>query len=627
MLKDDDAKRRNEAEDLGRQYRANILKFTVWPGVGAFVTALVLTKPLSELAAGLWFFLLAGGLFLMLVGGFVLLVMTSPIPALSRAHLDGARVEDLDKPERSEGIPIGNARMPPQAEPLHTLIEGAPGTGKTQILKRMVDYVRHRGDTVVVVDSNYDMHKSLSRPGDILLSAFDETGPGWLPQNEIRASADWAALAQSFIGDGKGDAAQWHQMAKAMFAACARGYATECRESGAKFDHRELFYLLTQAPAADLAPFIRGSAAAALSENEKGLQNVRMTFFDTLKSWEYLRTGDFSVRDWVESGLDGTSRPSIFIPYSTRQLPEAKNLISCWLDQIITTAIDSGEQRDNRVWVIIDELSGMGEIPGLKQAVAQLRKTGFCVVAGIQAMEQIEDVYGRTGAVSITANLGNKVILRTTDSTSAERQSRLIGDSRFRVYQASQSTGGNGGSINRSVKDEVQRIVLASEIMALPDLTALVHWSGSERWYLTPVPIFAPGEFSQKRLDGPEPAALLPPPATPPTPEQEALQARLRASGPITPEAMDRTEGPRPVWSQIDELLRRVGGPGWDGEKFRAKVLSSLGWHPETGWDDGRARVANAYEQARQTLARTLDRTEIERDTNSPPPNPNDRKD
>lgn len=615
MLKDTSKERQRRFETAAKRWRNGVFRWVIWPAVVLFLIALFLLhfRLVSRDTAG------AMGLVSIVVaviGGFALAMQSRASPETTREHIDGASVHDLTKPDSADGVPIGNARMPPKAEPLHTLIEGAPGTGKTQMLKRLVDYVRHRGDTVIVVDSNYDMHKTLSRPGDIVLSAFDETGPGWVPQNEVRSPADWSALAQSFIGDGRGEAAQWHQMAKAMFSAVARGYQREVSAAGEAFDHRELFHLLTQAPATDLAPFIEGTAAAGLAENEKGLANVRMTFFDTLKSWEYLRPGSFSVRDWVEKGVDGPPRASIFIPYRTRHLGDAKNLISCWLDQIITTAIDAGENRDNRVWVIIDELSGLGEIPGLKQAVAQLRKTGFCIVVGIQAMEQVEDIYGRNGAVSITANLGNKVVLRTTDAASAERQSKLIGDARWRLHQTSTS----GQNENLSEKEEVGRVVLASEIMALPDLHALVHWAGDETWLYTPIPVYQAGEWdAQKRIEATEALALLPAPSRPATPEETALQARLRASGPITPEEMTRAEGPRPAWSQIDDLLRRIGGPGWDGEKFRAKVLASLGWNPETGWDEGRAKVSRAYERARQLLAQTLDRRDIEHKTGTKP--------
>lgn len=624
MLREDGGKLQKEMDDARVRYRQRVLKIAVWPGVCLFVGGIIIIRLLpgpgemgasDQVAADQAGLAILGGLLLMAAGGLVYAAAPRPTAILSRAHLEGAKVEKLEGVQKLEGVPVGYARMPGNVEALHTLIEGATGTGKTQVLKRMVDYLRQRGDTVVVVDTGYDLHKALGKDDDIVLSVFDEAGPGWLPQNEIQSPADWGALADSFIGDGAGEAQQWHQMAKALFVAVARGYQREVKQAGQPFDHAELFHLLTQAPAADLAPFLSGTAAAGLAENEKGLGNVRMTFFATLKFWEHLRPGDFSVRRWVEQR---GNRPSIFIPYTKRSLPECKSLISAWLDQIITAACDGGEDRENKVWIIIDELSGLGEIPALKVAVTELRKTGFRVVVGIQNYEQVEALYGRSGAVTITNNLSNKVIMRANDSATGERQSRLIGDARFRVYSASKSTGGNGGSINQSAKDEVQRIVLASEITSLPDLTALVHWAGADTWFHTPLPIYQPGEFDvQKPVTVSEVARVPAAPSAPPTPEQEALQARLRASGLITPEGMDQTEGPRPAWSQVDELLRKIGGPEWEGERFRAKVLASLGWHPETGWDEGRSKVSRAYENARQLLTKTIDRAQIERDTSN----------
>ena len=480
----------------------------------------------------------------------VLLSLAGPgVPMVQRQHLGGAKATKLAGPMKRAGVPLGHVRMPETAEPLHTLIEGATGTGKTQLLKQMIDFIRARGDALVVVDSGHEMHRTFGRPGDLVLSVFDGASPGWLPQNEVRAPSDWSALAQSFIGDGKGEAQQWHQMAKAMFAATARGYAREVEKAGAPFDHRELFHLLTGADAATLAPFLKGTAAASLGSNDKALNNVRMTFFETLKFWELLRPSPFSVREWVEHGGD---RPSIFIPHTKRQLPESKNLISCWLDQIITTACDRGEDRDNRVWVIIDELSSLGEIPSLKAAVTELRKTGFRVVVGIQNFEQVEDLYGRSGAVTVTNSLSNKVILRATDAASAERQSKVIGDARHRVFQVSR-TSGEKASHTQSARDEVERVVLPSEIMALPDLTAFVKLAGADTVHLTPIPVYRPQEGAQGPWKAPARAAATPPPPAP-EPVGQGLRARLQAA---TASPFVRP----PALRDRDVALRRDGLP------------------------------------------------------------------
>lgn len=491
ITQEDDLAARESGLKAQEQFRQFILKFLVLPCgcLVGFGTLMGLTGA-NDPSGWPGVFLVALGVIFGAISGFVYLSVRPGSPAIQRRHKGGAQVSNLTAPMEAPGVPLGNVRLPEHLESLHMLIEGATGTGKTQLLKNMVAHLRARGDTVVVVDTNYDMWTAFNQPDDVILSPFDPAFPGWLPRNEVRAPADWSAMAQSFIGDGIGEAAQWHQMAKAMFAATARGYQRIVEEAGDTFDHTELFHLLTGAEAEDLAPFIHGTAAASLGINDKALNNVRMTFFETLKFWEHLRPGSFSVREWVERGKD---RPSIFIPYRKRELPEAKNLISCWLDQIITTACDLGEDRHNRVWIIIDELSGLGEIPSLKTAVTELRKTGFRVVAGIQNFEQVELLYGRNGAITITNSLSNKVILRATDAASAERQSKLIGDARYQVMTLGQSSGTDGKrSTTQSVKEEVVRVVLASEITTLPTLQGFVKLAGEDTTYLTPIPVYEP---------------------------------------------------------------------------------------------------------------------------------------
>lgn len=415
-------------------------------------------------------------------------------PATNRQNIGGATIEPLEEPQEREGVPIGNARMPARAEPLHTLIEGATGTGKTQLLKQMVQYIRDRGDTVVIVDTNFDMFQTFGQPDDIILSAFDPRSPGWSPANEIEAPTDWNALAETLIEPGEGNSKEWNAMARAFFAAVARGYHQTVQDAGEPFDFAELVHLLTAAPPEEVEPFLVGSAAASLGQNEKGMNNIRMSFYESLAFVQDLKPGDFSVRQWVAQGKDGRSRPSIFIPHTKRTISASRTLIATWIDQIVNEACDQGENSENRVWIIIDELSSLGRIPALETAVTELRKTGFRVIAGIQNYEQIEQRYSKTGAATISNNLSNKVIFRANAETVAERQSRLIGDSRVLVHNrtGSTSSGKNGtsDSTSWSVSEQVERAILPSEILSLPDLAAIVKFGGEAITYTTYIPVF-----------------------------------------------------------------------------------------------------------------------------------------
>jgi hypothetical protein len=492
MLPNEQRREDQQRADM-RVNARKIMKFGLFPSVAVFAISLLLINT-GVVEIGMWFLpvvLIVGGL------GFVVVTLenlarSGRLSPVERRHLAGTTVRQLDGPDGADGVPIGDARLQETAARTHTLIEGATGTGKTQLLKQMMDYIRAQGDTVVVVDTGWDMHQTFGRPDDLVLSIFDEQSPGWMPQHEVQNPADWKALAQSLIGNGEGDGKQWADMAKAMFASVARGYQKAMSDADLEFDPAEFFHLLTAGSVEELQPYLVGSAAASLADNEKGLANVRMSFFESLGFWEDLKPGDFSIRDWVN--LPPAQRPSIFIPHTKRTLPAAKNVISCWLDQLITEAADAGPS-DQKVWVIIDELSSLGSIPSLEAAVTELRKTGFRVVCGIQNFEQIEARYGKHSAVTITNNLSNKVMFRATSGDAAERQSKTIGDARNRVttHGSSRGTGSDGKSTSSSsisTSDVVDRVVLASQISGLPDLHAYVKFSGSDEVLVTTIPIY-----------------------------------------------------------------------------------------------------------------------------------------
>lgn len=430
------------------------------------------------------------GLFL---GGGVLcfLVITSGSKAdpLTKRFIGGAKVRALSAVEPGDGLLIGSARWPRKIEPQHLLVEGANGTGKTQLLKQLVNQLRERGDTVVIVDLQYDMFNTFGRQGDVILSPFDERSPGWLPLNEIRRPSDWDALAETLISKGEGNSAEWNAMARAYFSAIARGYQREIEEAGLDFDHNSLFNLLTSAPVEDVAPFLQGSAAASLVDNEKGLTNIRMSFFEGLKFWQDLKPGAFSLRDWV--ALPDHERPSIFIPHQKRTLAAQRTLIATWIDQIVKEACDLGENRNRRVFIIIDELASLGKIPSLEEATAELRKTGFCIVVGVQNIEQIEQRYTRTGARTINSNLSSKVFFRVNDPEAAERISRTIGTARLEVTNVNHSTQDTGKrSASTAVSEKEERLVLASEVSGLPNLHAFVKFAELSETLKTTIPIY-----------------------------------------------------------------------------------------------------------------------------------------
>lgn len=393
-------------------------------------------------------------------------------PSLEKRHRSGSRLIEVSAPERGDGdIMIGNVRVPRDKELYHFTIEGAPGSGKTQTINQILHVARERGDTVVVLDSNYELHKQFARRGDIILSPFDESGEGWSPINEVRDPSDWGSIFTSFIGEGHGDSRTWNGMAREFATAAATRYHRECKAANHDFDLTELFNLLTSASPEQVAMLVEGTSAATLATSDKALANVRMSLIEGLASWPHLKPGNFSIRDWVDSN----ARPSIWIPYRKRNLAVMKHLMSAWLDQMILSAIDGGRS-EKRTWLIVDELGNLGEIGGLVNSTTEIRKPGFRVVTALQDFNQVVETYGKTRASTLLNNMANKVFFRVSSGDVAERMSRDLGDRR--VLTVSRNIDGDGRQ-GYSERDEIERVVIGSEITSLPNLTAFVKLAES----------------------------------------------------------------------------------------------------------------------------------------------------
>src|SRR5271156_6486417 len=198
----------------------------------------------------------------------------------------------------------------------------------------------------------------------------------------------------------------------------------------------------------------------------------------------------FSIRSWVADDRRGV----LFMPYSAGQIAALRSTISAWMRLAIFEAMDPREPAvqeragtHRRLWYVVDELDALGQIDGLKDALARLRKFGGRCVLGFQSIAQVSSTYGQGEAHTIVENCGNTLILRCSASEgggTARFASQLIGErevlrttvSRNRRYSEML------GSVSRSEHFSVESAVLASEIERLPDLHGYLKYASGQDW-------------------------------------------------------------------------------------------------------------------------------------------------
>jgi type IV secretory pathway TraG/TraD family ATPase VirD4 len=152
-------------------------------------------------------------------------------------------------------------------------------------------------------------------------------------------------------------------------------------------------------------------------------------------------------------------------------------------------ATDSGHSTDanKRLWFVVDELDALGQIDGLKDALARLRKFGGRCVLGFQSIAQVSGTYGHGDAHTIVENCGNTLILRCSASEgggTARFASQLIGEREVLRTSVSRSRRLSDltGSISHSEHLNVEPAVLPSQIEQLPDLSGYLKLASDPTW-------------------------------------------------------------------------------------------------------------------------------------------------
>jgi type IV secretory pathway TraG/TraD family ATPase VirD4 len=141
---------------------------------------------------------------------------------------------------------------------------------------------------------------------------------------------------------------------------------------------------------------------------------------------------------------------------------------------------------DQRLWFVIDELDALGEIDGLKDALARLRKFGGRCVLGFQSISQVSSTYGKGAADTIVENCGNSLILRCSASEhggTSQFASRLIGQ-REVVHTTRSETRRPSGEASTTTSEQraIEPAIMASEIERLPDLTGFLKLASIPDW-------------------------------------------------------------------------------------------------------------------------------------------------
>lgn len=343
----------------------------------------------------------------------------------------------------------------------HMLLMGGTGCGKTTLFYHFVDQIRKSmgGDDVMILfDSKGDFYSKFARPGDLVIGnsrQYAGKSALWNIYKEILADGwddkafmlNTQEICKSFFEERTKNTtnAFFPNAARDLLAAVITAIIRAGKQDGSQvkevFFNNELKALLDSCDAAKIAEILEGHAdlGAVLSYIEgegSQSQGVLSELFSVMREifiGVFAEKGGFSMREFVRKKGNRT----LFIEYDLSIGSMLTPVYRLLIDLALKEALGRGKPQGN-VYLICDEFKLLPHLQHIDDGVNFGRSLGVKVMAGIQSIEQLFEVYGKSRGMNIAAGFSSLFAFRANDVSTREYVSGLFGKNIvLEQYQAS----------------------------------------------------------------------------------------------------------------------------------------------------------------------------------------------
>ena len=355
-------------------------------------------------------------------------------------------------------------------ETLHTLIVGSTGTGKTIAISNLLDQIEANGDKAIVYDKLGSFIPHFYKPErDIILNPFDKRGAEWCLFREAQTETDFHNMAAALIPDFKDQADPfWQKTARLLFACGASAFWKENN-----YNLQELLYLLTSADMKELAAKMEGTEMQSIisTDQPKTALSVRSMLTSNIHALGFLPPvkEPFSIREWVQN-TDQSGFLFLSSHAATHEVRRA--MIATQIEMAIVAKLSMSKGSPQRLWLIIDELPTLAQIPSLSSGLRESRQFGMSIVLGTQVFSELKDLYGHQAAITLSGNCNTRLCLATPDRDTANWMSDGLGRVQIEKITEGLSYGASEirDGVTQNRREELQPLVLPSDLMSLEKL-------------------------------------------------------------------------------------------------------------------------------------------------------------
>ncbi len=388
------------------------------------------------------------------------------------------------------GVRFGWLQVPESQATTHFAIMGATGSGKTILIRSMMESILPRigqgKDTrALIYDAKRDMIPILVGQGMedriVSLHPFDQRGSAWDMAKDITSPASADQAATVLIPNEKGISNPFFtDAARALMTGVITVFIRICPEA---WTFRDVIVALKSATRIKLVLGACEETRDLIEQyfaNEKTANDVMTTIATKIQRYQYVAaawekaTSSISLKEWINSesilvlGNDEEARSAI----------DALNQVI--FKRISELVLNQSESFTRRTWIFLDELKEAGELPGLASLLSKGRSKGACITVGFQDIEGLSAAMKDSRvAHEIVGLCANKAVLRLDSAETARWAAAMFGDQEIEQKRVSTNSGtstqegmGSRSSTSTSTSEQwinsKRQAVLPSEFLDLP---------------------------------------------------------------------------------------------------------------------------------------------------------------
>ncbi|MFT4803558.1 MAG: hypothetical protein ACI9YE_000752 [Psychroserpens sp.] len=303
-------------------------------------------------------------------------------------------------------------QLPMRNELANVLLFGQQGSGKSVILKPIIQQIKKRGDKLFIYDRKNEFTPLFFDADTTLISPTDIRGTAWEIGLDVTCEAEAELVAQRLINETQDPL--WSNGARLILTGCMMILITQNKSWGWRdlagiiaWPHKEL-----RAALATSYP----SATVFIEENSKTTQSFFVTLISQLswvrrlrEYWPNSQQKGFSIRQWLS---DESQPKTLIIAHDEHNETLSAPLCNALFGLMTNHVLALADSDTRRILFSVDELSSLPKTDSLEKWLRLGRAKGTRTLASVQSLSQVRALYGQDMAETILSLFGNIIALR-----------------------------------------------------------------------------------------------------------------------------------------------------------------------------------------------------------------------